>query len=93
MVAPMHAIDEATAAFLRFAADDLQRQLGVAGDLTSIALDDADGRVTLIATVRVGRHALVFRGSGDSLVTAYAELLPVPPQALLVAAFRELMTA
>lgn len=89
----MHAIDEATATFLRFAADDLQRQLGVAGDLTSIALDDADGRVTLIATVRVGRHDLVFRGRGDSLVTAYAELLPVPPQAMLVAAFRELMTA
>ena len=89
----MHAIDEATAAFLRFAADDLQRQLGMAGDLTSIALDDADGRVTLIATIRVGRRDMVFRGTGDSLVTAYAELVPVPSEALLVEAFRNLLPA
>jgi hypothetical protein len=89
----MQAIDEATASFLRSAADDLQRQLGVAGDLTSIALEDADGRVTLIATIRVGQRVLVFHGNGDSLITAYAELVPVPPEPLLIAAFRNLLPA
>jgi hypothetical protein len=89
----MQPIDEATASFLRNAADDLQRQLGLAGDLTSIALDDADGLVTLIATIRVGQRDLVFRGSGDSLVTAYAKLVPLPPEPLLIAAFRSLLPA
>jgi hypothetical protein len=93
IVTAMQPIDEATASFLRSAADDLQRQLGVAGDLTSIGLDDSGGRVTLIATIRVGRRDLEFRGTGDSLVTAYAKLVPVPPEALLIAAFRSLLPA
>lgn len=89
----MHAIDEATASFLRSAADDLQRQLGLAGDLTSIAIDDTDGRVTLVATVLVGPRQLEFRASGDSLITAYAKLVPETPEPILDAAFRNLLLA
>ena len=89
----MHAIDEATSSFLRFAADDLQRQLGLAGDLTSIALDDAEGRVTLIVTIRVGERIIELRGTGDTLLTAYATLVPAAPESVLSAAFRNMLTA
>jgi hypothetical protein len=89
----MQAIDEATASFLRYAADDLQRQLGAAGEVTSIALDESTEPVALAVRVRVGARVLEFRGSGDSLVTAYATIVAQPPEAILAAAFRDVMTA
>ena len=90
---PMQAIDEATASFLRYAADDLQRQLGASGEVISIALDESAEPVRLVVRVRVGPRELEFRGSGDSLVTAYANIAAQPPEPVLAAAFRNVMTA
>jgi hypothetical protein len=89
----MQLIDEATASFLQYAADDLQRQLGAAGEVIAIALSEAGEPVTLVVRVRVGPRELEFRGSGDSLVTAYANIVAQPPEPVLAAAFRNVMTA
>jgi hypothetical protein len=89
----MQLIDEATASFLRYAAGDLQGQLGAAGEVMSIGLDESAEPVTLVVRVRVGPRELEFRGSGESLVTAYANIVAQPPEAVLAAAFRNVMTA
>ena len=87
----MRAIDESTASFLTRAADDLQRQLGLAGEVTALAIDGDDAPVTLIATIRVGRRELEFRGTGESLIAAYANLVSQPAEPVLAAAFRNLL--
>ena len=89
----MRTIDEATASFLHLAGDDLQRQLGAAGTVISLALDDNAARVTLVAVIRVGPKELEFRGVGDSMLEAYADLVAQPPEPMLVAAFRNLLPA
>ncbi len=86
-------VSDATATFLAAAADDLQRQLRISGDVIGIrALGLPDG-VTLIATVRVGRTAVELAGSGGNLVAAYGDLLGRTAEPVLAAAFRELVSA
>jgi hypothetical protein len=86
-------IDEATATFLDAAADDLQRQAGLAGIVEGIGADTSDDAVTLVATIRVGDDLLNVRGSGDSLLTAYASLTREIPGPMLATAFRALVAS
>jgi hypothetical protein len=86
-------IDEATATFLEAAADDLQRQAGLAGIVEGIAAETSDGAVALVATIRIRDDLFRVRGSGDSLLTAYASLTRAIPEAMLASAFRALVAS
>ena len=86
-------IDDATSAFLRSAADDLQRQVGVAGVVRSLALEQPDDGVTIIASIAVGTRTVEVRGSGESLVSAYADLRRSTAAGLVAMLFTELVSA
>lgn len=88
-----HPIDEATSGFLRSAAEDLQRQIGVAGLVRSLALEQSDGGVTVIASIAVGTQTVGVRGSGESLISAYADLCRSAAEGLLATLFTELVSA
>ena len=84
-------IDEPTSQFLEAAAADLQRQLGVAGDVETISIEPTEQGIGLRARVRVGKRTMDVEGQGGSIVEAYSELhqqLAVPT---LITAFRELI--
>ena len=71
----MHApIDEATSQFLEAAADDLQRQLSLAGVVERIETKPSPVGTMIVATIRVGRQTTEVMGYGDSLLTAHADL-------------------
>lgn len=80
-------MDEATARFLETLADDLQRQIGMAGSVEGIELQGAPPRVTLTATVAVGERMLVFGGTGETVVAAYHELGRTAPEPILATAW------
>lgn len=84
-------IDTATTGFLEAAADDLQRQAGTAGVVEHIAAETSAGTVTLVATIRVGTDVIEIPASGDSLLTAYANLTRRTAEPMLAAAFRAVL--
>jgi hypothetical protein len=86
-------LDEATATFLEAAADDLQRQAGLAGIVERISTEAIGDGVSLMATIRVGDDLFEVRGSGDSLLTAYASLMRALPEPMLASAFRALVAS
>jgi hypothetical protein len=93
VTAMSHSIDEATSAFLRSAADDMQRQIGVAAAVRTLALEQSGGGVTIIASIAVGTRTVEVRGSGESLVSAYADLRRSTAAGLLATLFAELVSA
>jgi hypothetical protein len=86
-------IDEATAAFLEAAADDLQRQTRRAGVVERITAQTTGNAVTLVAMIRVGEASYEARGSGDSVLTAYASLTRAIPEVMLASAFRAVLAS
>jgi hypothetical protein len=90
VTAMSHSIDEATSAFLRSAADDMQRQIGVAAAVRTLALEQSGGGVTIIASIAVGTRTVEVR---ESLVSAYADLRRSTAAGLLATLFAELVSA
>ena len=88
MLAP---IDEATSQFLEAAADDLGRLLPWSGRIGDLSLTKARSGIGLRASIRIGAQVVQLNASGDSLVTAYADLRSRLPEARLAAAFTELV--
>jgi hypothetical protein len=88
-------INDATASFLRTAANDLQRQIGLSGVVERLTLEDSAAGVRLVAAIRVGRTTLIeLRGDGEDLVAAYSVLHgAVVPELILASAFREVVNA
>jgi hypothetical protein len=84
-------IDEPTSQFLEAAADDLQRQLGIAGEVETIWLGRTPRGVGLRAHVRVAQRAIDVDGYGESILTAYADLRMRLAEPTLVAAFSQLV--
>lgn len=90
----MTSIDEATSAFLERAAVDLQLGLRLVGVVEGIRVERSEpGTVVLVARIIVGTEVTEVRGSGDSLLTAYAALANDAPSPVLTAAFREVLLA
>ena len=87
----MQAIDDATSAFLQSAADDLQRQLGVAAAVDELTVETVAHGITIVAALRIGHRSVAIRGSGADLVAAYADLRLAIPEPVLAAAFTEVM--
>ena len=87
----MQTIDDATSEFLRSAADDLQRQLGLAAAVDQLTVENLPHGVMLVAALRIGDRNLAIRGSGTNLVAAYADLRLAVPEPVLAAAFAEVM--
>ena len=85
------AIDDATAGFLEAAAKDLQRQIGSAGIVERVVLEDSSPATELTARIRVGNHVVEMRGTGENLVEAYGDLHRGSPVPMLTAAFRQLL--
>lgn len=87
----MTSTNDATAAFLARAAVDLQQQLQGLGALELLSVEPAgSAAITLVARIRVSGEAAELRGSGDSLITAYADLANAAP---LAAAFHQIVGA
>ena len=84
-------IDEPTSSFLWFAADDLQRQLGVAGAVEELVVEEMTGGVLLVAAIRIGQRTVEVRGAGANIVTAYADLCVAVPAPVLETAFTQLV--
>jgi len=84
-------VSEATSAFLEVAADDLQRQLGASSVVVEMRVEEGDGRLTIIATLRIGHSLMELFGSGDNLVTAYSDLHLHVAEPILAAAYREVL--
>ena len=84
-------IDEPTSQFLEAASIDLQRQLGVGGDVEKIWIGDSAEGVELRARIRVGAQVIHVYGQGDSIVEAYTELYHQVAVPTLVTAFRQLV--
>ena len=84
-------IDEPTAQFLEAAVTDLQGQIGMAGDVETIWVGQADEGIGLRARVRVGGSTIDLDGQGDSIVEAYSDLCRQAVVPMLAAAFRELV--
>ena len=83
-------IDEATARFLESAADDLQRQLGVAGDVEMMWIGQSPAGIGLRARVRVAHQALEVDGYGATILEAHADLCRRVAEPTLASAFRQL---
>lgn len=91
IVSVMAPIDEPTSSFLRFAADDLQRQLGVAGIVQDLTLEEIAGGVALVSAIRIGQRSVEIRGIGANILAAYSDLCVAVPQPVLATAFAELV--
>ena len=83
-------IDEATSQFLEAAADDLQRQLSIVGVVERVEARPRIGSVSIVATIRVGQRTAEVEGTGDSVLTAYADLRQHLAEPALAAAFGNL---
>ncbi|MGZ8724717.1 MAG: hypothetical protein ACXWYG_11825, partial [Aeromicrobium sp.] len=68
------AIDHAMATFLDTAADDLQRQMGIAGAVVVVSADGLPEGIALTATLRIGQQTIEVRADGENVLTAYAGL-------------------
>ena len=87
-------IDEATSAFLQAVTADLERQLGIAGSVADVSLEQLSaGGVALIARIRVAGEVIVIRGTGENLIAAYAVLRQSVPQPVLESAFAQIVDA
>lgn len=90
----MHApIDDSTASFLEVAADDLQRQVRLAGVVERIGAKATDDGVILVATIRIGTDVIQVPALGDSLLTAYARLTRDVAEPMLASAFRGVLAS
>ena len=87
----MQPIDDATSVFLQAAADDLQRQLGIAAAVDQLAVEKLPRAVMLVAALRIGARRVTIRGSGANLVAAYADLRLAMREPVLVEAFTQVM--
>lgn len=87
----MRTIDHATSAFLHSAADDLQRQLGVAAAVEELTAEEVPDGIALVAALRIGQRRVSIHGSGANLVAAYADLRRAYARPVLAAAFTELV--
>ena len=88
------AISEAQERFLKAAADDLQRTLGIAGVVESLAIDESPSAVTLTARISLGSKTIQMVASGANVVDAYRGLTSYyPAEAILAVAFREVLEA
>jgi hypothetical protein len=87
----MQAIDDATSGFLHSAADDLERQLGLAAALDALTVEKVPHGVMLVAALRIGDSTVAISGSGADLVAAYADLRLAIPEPVLAAAFTQMM--
>lgn len=86
-------MSEATEALLEAMRRDLARQLGRSGNVERLSLREWRGIVTLVATVRVAEREVELLGTGDSLLTAYADLTRRAPESILSSAFGQLLEA
>jgi len=89
----MDTIDAPTEAFLAALADDLARQLPRAGAIGSLHVRHQHGEVALVATVLVGGGSTEARGTGDTILTAYADLRRAVPEAALTLSAEQLIFA
>ena len=87
----MQSIDDATSVFLHSAADDLQRQLGMAATVNELTVEKLRQGVMLVADLRIGDRSVAIEGIGANLVAAYADLRLSVPEPVLAAAFTEVM--
>ena len=84
-------IDEPTSQFLEAAAEDLQRQLGIAGDIEMVWIGQPPLGVGLRARVRVAQRSVDVDGYGPTILEAHADLCRRVAEATLATAFRELV--
>jgi hypothetical protein len=85
-------IDAATSTFLEAVAADLQRQLGIAGSVDDVSLEQlSGGHVAILATIRVAGQAIATRGTGENILAAYAALRQSVPQPVLESAFLQII--
>ncbi len=61
--------------------------------MDDLVLREADGRVTLVASLRVGGRQSELEGTGENVVIAYADLLRGAPEWALASAFRQVLEA
>ena len=87
----MQPIDDATSGFLHSAADDLQRQLGLVAVVDRLTVEKVPIGVALVANLRVDARSVEIRGSGASLVAAYADLRLRVTAPVLAAAFAQVV--
>ena len=87
----MQPIDDATSGFLRSAADDLQRQLGLAAAVDELTVEQLAHGVTLVAALRIGDRSVAITGIGANLVAAYADLRLAVPEPVLAEAFTQVL--
>jgi hypothetical protein len=71
--------------------DDLQRQLGRSAVIEDLCAREGFGVVIVAATVRAAAHRFELLGTGENIVTAYADLLRSSPEPILSSAFRQLV--
>jgi hypothetical protein len=84
-------IDEATEQFLEAAAYDLQRQLGIAGDVEMMGIGQSPSGIGLRARVRVADHQIDVDGYGATILEAHADLCRRVAEPTLASAFRQLV--
>ena len=85
-------IDAATLTFLEAIAADLQRQMGIAGSVNDVSLEQAsEGSVAIRATIQVAGEEIVIRGTSENLIGAYAALRRSVPQPVLESAFAQIV--
>jgi hypothetical protein len=82
-------IDEATARFLETAATDLQRQLGIAGNVVHIQV--MEGGRGLVATIAFGRYQFGVTANGENIVEAYAEMRRQMAAGVLATTYRQVI--
>lgn len=86
-------VSESTRALLDAFGTDLQCQLARSANLERLVVRETGGSVNLVATVRVGARELELIGSGENLLTAYADLTRHAPEPILASAFRQVVEA
>jgi hypothetical protein len=84
-------IDEPTAQFLEAAALDLQRQLGIAGDVEMISMGRTPSGIGLRARIRVAERSIDVEGFGETILAAHADICRRVAEPTLVVAFRQLV--
>ena len=89
----MDTIDAPTEAFLAALADDLTRQLPRGGAVSSLRVREQDGEVELVAGILLGEGSTEAASTGDTILTAYANLRLSAAMAVMTLAADQLITA
>lgn len=89
----MDVIDAPTEAFLEAIADDLARQLPRGGAVGSLHVRRQEGQVSLVATILMGDGSTEAPGTGDTILTAYADLRRAVAEAALTLSAEQLIFA